>query len=60
MVGNPSVVVPLDRSRDGLPIAMQVVGKLGEDLKLLRAAACISEALGCPAELGSPVRESKP
>lgn len=54
MLGNPSVVFPLARSRDGMPIAMQVVGKLGEDLKLLRAAACISEALGCSAKASEP------
>jgi amidase len=54
MLGNPSVVLPLARSRDGMPIAMQVVGKVGEDLKLLRAAACLSEVLGRPAKASLP------
>ncbi|MGH8258745.1 MAG: amidase [Steroidobacteraceae bacterium] len=46
MTGNPSVVMPIGTNKEGLPIAMQIVGKQGEDLKLLASAAYVAEKLG--------------
>jgi len=45
LLGNPSVVIPLGRNKDGLPIAIQLVGKLGEDRKLLQSASYLAEKI---------------
>ena len=37
--GNPAITLPAGFSSDGLPIALQLVGRRGEDALLLRAAA---------------------
>jgi amidase len=47
LLGNPSVVLPLGYNREGLPIAIQVVGKPGEDMKLLAIASDLALHLGC-------------
>jgi amidase len=44
--GLPSVVVPAGRSKEGLPIGVQVVGRPFEEKIALAAAAIIEEALG--------------
>ncbi len=36
---NPAAAVPVARSAEGLPLSVQVVGKLGEDVAVLRLAA---------------------
>lgn len=46
LLGNPSVVIPVGRSKDGLPVGVQVVGKHGQDASLLRAAGFIADAIG--------------
>jgi amidase len=44
--GHPSVVVPLARSREGLPIGVQLVGKRWSEPALLQLARAVSEAAG--------------
>jgi amidase len=43
-LGNPSIVIPIGENADGLPIGIQLVGKRGDDLKLLRVAAYVWKA----------------
>jgi aspartyl-tRNA(Asn)/glutamyl-tRNA(Gln) amidotransferase subunit A len=42
--GNPAVTLPAGLHSDGLPVAIQLVGRRGEDAQLLRAAALFEEA----------------
>ena len=44
--GLPSVIMPLSRDRDGLPIGVQLLGRRWEDERLLRIAERISEVTG--------------
>lgn len=46
LLGLPSAVVPCARSRDGLPIGVQVVGRPFEEEMVLAVAAILEEALG--------------
>ncbi|MFV0294515.1 MAG: amidase [Hyphomicrobiaceae bacterium] len=39
LTGNPAIVLPAGLHSDGLPVSIQLVGRRGEDQKLLRAAA---------------------
>ena len=39
MAGNPAITLPLLRAESGLPLGVQLVGRLGEDAKLLQVAA---------------------
>lgn len=43
--GNPAVTLPAGMHSDGLPVAIQLVGRRGEDAKLLRVAALFEQAL---------------
>jgi aspartyl-tRNA(Asn)/glutamyl-tRNA(Gln) amidotransferase subunit A len=45
LTGNPAVSLPCGFASDGLPIAIQLVGRCGEDLRLLRAAAAFERAM---------------
>ncbi len=45
MTGQPAIVLPLGLGKAGLPMALQLVGRAGEDEALL-AAACQLERLG--------------
>ena len=42
--GNPAVTLPAGLHSDGLPVAIQLIGRRGEDAKLLRAAALFEQA----------------
>ncbi|MEM8976653.1 MAG: amidase family protein [Pseudomonadota bacterium] len=42
--GNPAITLPAGFSSDGLPFAIQLVGRRGEDALLLRAAALFEQA----------------
>ncbi len=42
--GNPAITLPAGFHSDGLPIAVQLVGRRGEDARLLRIAAMIEAA----------------
>jgi Asp-tRNA(Asn)/Glu-tRNA(Gln) amidotransferase A subunit family amidase len=44
--GVPAVTLPLLVGRNGLPIGVQVVGRLGDDARLLRTARWLVRALG--------------
>ena len=44
MTGNPAVSIPCGWGGDGLPIGLQLVGRLGADAELLRAAALFEKA----------------
>jgi amidase len=46
LTGQPCVVVPSGRSRDGLPIGVQVVGRAWREDQAIAAARCIEAALG--------------
>jgi amidase len=46
LTGNPVVVLPLGRTRDGLPIGVQLVGKRWNDMDLLAVAQTLSEVTG--------------
>jgi amidase len=45
LLGNPCLVVPLGRNKEGLPVAAQVVGKPGQDMKLLSVASLLAAKL---------------
>lgn len=44
MTGNPAVSVPCGWDSDGLPVGLQLIGRLGEDALLLRTAALFEQA----------------
>ncbi len=46
MTGNPVVVLPAGRTKDGLPIGIQVVGRLWNDMALLSAAEALADVTG--------------
>jgi amidase len=50
LTGNPVVVIPLARSKDGLPIGIQLVGRRWNDMALLNTAEALMELTGvfCP------------
>jgi aspartyl-tRNA(Asn)/glutamyl-tRNA(Gln) amidotransferase subunit A len=44
LTGSPALTVPFARSRDGLPIGVQFVGRRFEDETVLRAGALLERA----------------
>jgi amidase len=46
LLGNPCVVLPLGHSKEGMPIAIQVVGKPGQDLQLLSIVSALAKNWG--------------
>jgi amidase len=46
VLGLPAAVVPAGRSRDGLPIGVQVVGRPFEEARVLQVAERIEAACG--------------
>lgn len=50
LTGHPAVVLPLARSANGLPIGVQVVGRLWGEIKLLAVARWLAQVIG-PIEL---------
>jgi amidase len=46
LIGNPVVVLPLARTREGLPIGVQVVGRRWEDMALLAIAEQLTGLTG--------------
>jgi amidase len=60
MSGNPVVVLPAGRSKEGLPIGVQVVGPRWRDERLLAIAASLDHLVGDfrdPPGYGAPARE---
>ncbi len=45
LTGNPVVVIPMGKSREGLPLGMQIVGRRWTDMRLLSVAQAISNAI---------------
>jgi aspartyl-tRNA(Asn)/glutamyl-tRNA(Gln) amidotransferase subunit A len=45
VTGQPAIVVPCGRTRDGLPVALQLASAVGDDEGLLRAAAVVEATL---------------
>jgi amidase len=58
--GQPCVVVPSGRSKDGLPIGVQVVGRTWREDEAIAAARCIEDTLGgwCPPPMNADPRLS--
>jgi amidase len=46
LTGNPVVVLPVGKSKEGLPIGMQVVGRRWQDMALLAIAEALTEVTG--------------
>ena len=46
ILGNPAVVVPVTRSRDGLPIGVQIVGRPFDDRLVMAVAAAVERECG--------------
>ena len=44
LTGNPAVSLPCGLAADGLPVAIQLVARPGEDARLLRVAALFEQA----------------
>lgn len=44
LTGNPAIVLPAGLHSDGLPVSIQLVGRRGEDQRLLKAAALFERA----------------
>ena len=44
LTGNPAIVLPAGMHADGLPVSIQLVGRRGEDQRLLRVAALFEAA----------------
>ena len=61
--GCPSIVIPVGLSADGRPLAMQIVGRRGDDARVLRAAATLEALLDLefvPGLRPDPVRGTCP
>jgi Asp-tRNA(Asn)/Glu-tRNA(Gln) amidotransferase A subunit family amidase len=46
LLGNPGAVVPMDRSDEGLPVGVQIVGRPWEEERVLAVAAVLEKAGG--------------
>jgi amidase len=44
LTGQPAMMLPLGRSADGLPVAVQIVGRFGDEATLFRLAAQLEAA----------------
>ena len=44
----PCVAVPAYSGEHGLPVAVQLIGRIGDDARLMAAAAFLEQALGGP------------
>lgn len=44
LTGNPAICIPAGLHSDGLPVSLQLVGRRGEDARLLRIAALLEQA----------------
>ncbi|MFN2454696.1 MAG: amidase family protein [Pyrinomonadaceae bacterium] len=48
LTGNPAVALPVSRSREGLPIGAQLIGRRWKDFRLLDTAELIADVAGEP------------
>jgi aspartyl-tRNA(Asn)/glutamyl-tRNA(Gln) amidotransferase subunit A len=44
LTGHPAISLPCGFHSDGLPVAIQLVGRRGEDARLIKVAALLEEA----------------
>jgi Asp-tRNA(Asn)/Glu-tRNA(Gln) amidotransferase A subunit family amidase len=44
LTGQPAMMLPLGRSADGIPVAVQIVGRFGDEATLFRLAAQLETA----------------
>ena len=44
LTGNPAISLPAGFDRDGMPVAIQLVGSMGSDARLLQVAAAFEQA----------------
>ncbi len=51
LLGNPSITLPVATDRNGLPIGMQLIGRRGQDQRLLAIASEVSLRLGVDAAM---------
>ncbi len=52
---HPVVVLPCGRDDLGLPFGIQVIGRMGEDARLIDIAHSLETALAADAELARPL-----
>lgn len=52
VTGQPAVSLPLGQSNDGLPIGVQIVGRFGDEARLLQLARALE--IACPWQSRSP------
>lgn len=52
LCGNPVVTLPLFSTPDGLPMGLQVVGRVGDDARLLRTAAWLMQNVKASGDAG--------
>ena len=45
LTGNPVTVIPMGKSKEGLPIGMQIVGRRWNDMQVLSIAQAVSKAI---------------
>ncbi|MFM8801479.1 MAG: amidase family protein, partial [Tagaea sp.] len=45
LLGNPCLALPAGTAANGLPLGVQLVGRMGEDAEAIRAAAWVEAAL---------------
>ncbi len=48
VTGQPAIVLPCGSTADGLPVGLQLAGRVGQDTELLRVAAAVQAALADP------------
>lgn len=53
VTGNPAMSVPFGFGPDGLPVAIHVLGRFGDETTLLRLAAQLEQA--CPGRITDPI-----
>jgi Asp-tRNA(Asn)/Glu-tRNA(Gln) amidotransferase A subunit family amidase len=51
LTGHPAISIPTELDADGLPIGVQVIGRLGDDAGVLRVAAVVERIVGAGARL---------
>jgi amidase len=54
-----SCAIPCGRDHNGLPFGIQIIGPRGSDLKVLRIALALEEAMTGDAETARPVPDWK-
>ena len=55
LAGHPAIVLPAGRDREGLPFGLQIVGRRGEDARLLAIAATLETLLAGDARTARPL-----